>query len=66
MIYTKLAFIILGWMLLIDYVMATPEVMESYSSGECVAVYNYESVFFSAENYSCENLPTRYSLVYAK
>lgn len=38
-----------------------PDVHTSYASGECVKVINYTD-----DNYSCENMPTRYNNVWVK
>ena len=39
-----------------------PDVWYSYSTGECVKVLNYEE----GDNYSCENLPSKYHHVWVK
>lgn len=39
-----------------------PEVHKSYSTGKCVKVINYKK----NDNYSCENLPSRYSHVWVE
>lgn len=39
-----------------------PEVQMSHSTGECVKVINYKE----KDNYTCENLPSRYNHVWVK
>lgn len=39
-----------------------PEVQMSHSTGECVKVINYKE----SDNYTCENLPSRYNHVWVK
>lgn len=39
-----------------------PEVQMSHSTGECVKVINYKE----KDNYTCDNLPTRYNHVWVK
>lgn len=39
-----------------------PEVQMSHSTGECVKVINYKE----RDNYTCENLPSRYNHVWVK
>ena len=53
--------------LAIDYAFSTPVVVESFTTGECVTVENYPGAFFNTEsNYTCENLPNKYTHVYAE
>ena len=39
-----------------------PDVWVSYSTGECVQVLNYAD----GDNYSCENMPSKYNHVWVK
>ena len=42
--------------------MAMPDVWVSYSTGECVTVVNYDE----GDNYSCENMPTKFNHVWVE
>jgi len=42
--------------------MSIPDVWVSYSTGECVTVVNYDE----ADNYSCENMPTKFNRVWVE
>lgn len=42
--------------------MAMPDVWFSYSTGECVSVVNY----VEGDNYSCENLPSKFNHVWVE
>lgn len=42
--------------------MAMPDVWFSYSTDECVKVINY----VEGDNYSCENMPTKFNHVWVK
>jgi hypothetical protein len=50
-----------GLFLVVLNAVSMPDVMVSYSSGECVEVVNY-----SDDNFSCDNLPSRYNHVWVK
>ena len=41
--------------------LSIPDVYTSYETGQCVKVVNY-----SDDNYSCENMPTRYNNVWVQ
>lgn len=43
------------------YAMSIPDVVVSYSTGNCVEVINYTDA-----NYSCENMPTKYNHVWSE
>lgn len=43
------------------YAMSIPDVVVSYSTGNCVEVINYADT-----NYSCENMPTKYNHVWSE
>lgn len=49
-----------------DYAMSIPEVYKSYSSKECVEVKTYPGFVFGKDKYSCENMPTKFDLVWVK
>ena len=53
-------------MLMIDFVFATPDVLVSHSTGECVRVINYPSAVWGTTTASCDDLPTRYTWVWVK
>ena len=53
-------------MLMIDFVFATPDVLVSHSTGECVRVINYPSAVWGTTTASCGDLPTRYTWVWVK
>ena len=53
-------------MLMIDFVFATPDVLVSHSTGECVQVINYPSAVWGTTTASCGDLPTRYTWVWVK
>ena len=42
--------------------LAMPDVWFSYSTDECVKVINYDE----GENYSCENMPSKFNHVWVK
>ena len=42
--------------------MSLPDVWVSYSTNECVNVINY----VEGQNYSCENMPTKFNHVWVK
>lgn len=42
--------------------MTLPDVWKSYSTGECVKVINY----VDDDNYSCENMPSKFNHVWVK
>lgn len=42
--------------------MSIPDVWFSYSTGECVTVVNYDE----NDNYSCENMPTKFNHVWVE
>ena len=52
--------------LMMDYAFSLPNVLESYSTGECVEVENYPGIVFNQEMYSCENMPSKFYHVYVK
>jgi len=52
--------LLLAWILHIGFTI--PEVQMSHSTGECVKVINYKE----SDNYTCENLPSRYNHVWVK
>jgi len=45
-----------------DYAMSIPDVHFSYSTDACVQVLNYAE----GDNYSCENLPTKFNHVWVQ
>ena len=49
----------------ISVVSNTPDVLFSHSTNECVQVLNY-TLNDSIENYTCDNLPSRYNHVWVK
>tara|TARA_B110000967_G_C18759702_1_gene497142 strand:- start:423 stop:638 length:216 start_codon:yes stop_codon:yes gene_type:complete len=63
---------ITGWVLVIALTafaanatlnaLSIPDVMFSHSTDECVEVFNY----VEGENYSCENLPSKFNHVWVK
>ena len=53
-------------MLMIDFVFATPDVLVSHSTGECVGVINYPSAVWGTTTASCGDLPTRYTWVWVE
>ena len=52
--------------LMVDYAFSIPNVLELYSTGECVEVENYPGIMFNTEIYSCENMPSKFYHVYEK
>ena len=46
----------------LDKAFSIPDVQFSYSSNECVKVLNY----VDGENYSCENMPTKFNHVWVQ
>ena len=63
---------ITGWVLVIAVtafaanatlnMLSIPDVMFSHSTDECVEVFNY----VEGENYSCENIPSKFNHVWVK
>jgi hypothetical protein len=51
---------------MIDYAFSIPNVLESYSTRECVEVENFPGIIFNQETYSCENMPSKFYHVYVK
>lgn len=49
-----------------DYALTGSDVYVSHSTGACVEVKNYDGIFFSAGNYSCDDLPKTYTHVWTK
>jgi len=47
---------------LLDKAFSIPDVQFSYSTNECVKVLNY----VEGENYSCENMPTKFNHVWVQ
>lgn len=47
---------------LADYAVTLPDVHVSYSTDECVKVINYAD----GDNYSCENMPTKFNHVWVQ
>jgi len=47
---------------LLDEAFSIPDVQFSYSTNECVKVLNY----VEGENYSCENMPTKFNHVWVQ
>ena len=52
--------------LMMDYAFSIPTVYESYSTGECEHVDSYPGVVFNQEDYSCENMPSKFYHQYVK
>lgn len=50
----------------LDYALMIPDVEVSYETRDCVNVVNYGSVLFGDTNYSCENMPTKFTHVWVK
>ena len=46
----------------LDKAFSIPDVQFSYSTNECVKVLNY----VDGENYSCENMPTKFNHVWVQ
>lgn len=57
-----LAFILCLFMNAVENAVNMPDVYVSYSTGECVKVLNY----VEEDQYSCENLPSKYNQVWVK
>ena len=55
-----------GLFLALDYAMAIPDVIVSYSTNECVSVVNYDGMIFSGGDYDCGNLPSKYNHVWSE
>jgi hypothetical protein len=53
-------------LLMIDFVFATPDVLVSHSTGQCVRVINYPSAVWGTTTASCGDLPTRYNWVWVE
>ena len=53
-------------LIMIDFVFATPDVLVSHSTGECVRVINYPSAVWGTTTASCDDLPTRYTWVWVE
>jgi len=49
-----------------DYASSIPIVEVSHSSDQCVRVVNFESSFQGSTEYTCDNMPTKYSHVWVK
>lgn len=47
---------------MVDGAMSIPDVHKSHSTGECVEVINWDP----EDNYSCEELPSKYNLIWVK
>jgi hypothetical protein len=64
--YTVSVVIVLGMIIGLAYALTTslgiPDVHFSHSTGDCVEVINYEE----GDNYSCENLPSKFNHVWVK
>jgi hypothetical protein len=54
------ALVAAGVFLLIDSALSIPDVHFSYSTDACVTVLNYAE----GDNYSCENLPSKFNHVW--
>ena len=52
----------LSSLFLLNFTYSIPEVLVSYSSGECTKVIN----FVETDRFSCENLPMKYDQVWVK
>lgn len=57
-----LAFILALFVNAVENAVNMPDVYVSYSTGECVKVLNY----VEEDQYSCENLPSKYNQVWVK
>jgi len=53
-----------GTVFAMDYAFSIPSVYKSYSTNQCVKVENYPSMFFGETNFSCENMPSKFDLVW--
>jgi hypothetical protein len=64
--YTVSVVIVLGMIIGLAYALTTslgiPDAHFSHSTGDCVEVINYEE----GDNYSCENLPSKFNHVWVK
>jgi hypothetical protein len=64
--YAVSVVIVLGMIIGLAYALTTslgiPDVHFSHSTGDCVEVINYEE----GDNYSCENLPSKFNHVWVK
>lgn len=60
LIFIALVFVATFFML--DKMFSIPDVHFSYSSDECVKVLNYAE----GDNYSCENLPSKFNHVWVQ
>jgi hypothetical protein len=49
-----------------DYALSIPEVYKSYSTNECQKVESYPGLIFGQETFSCENMPTKFSIVWTR
>jgi len=59
-------FCILSIVILLDWILVTPDVHVSHSTGNCVGVTTYDGVFFDSLGYNCENMPEKYNHVWVK
>lgn len=55
-----------GMALAMDYALSIPDVHKSYSTRECVTVENYPGFVFGKDTFSCENMPSKFNLVWVK
>ena len=46
----------------VSFYSAIPDVLVSHSTGECVTVLNYTD----EHTYSCENMPSKYNMIWVK
>ena len=64
--YAVSVVIVLGMIIGLAYALTTslgiPDVHFSHSTGDCVEVINYEE----GDNYSCENLPSKFNHVWVE
>jgi hypothetical protein len=58
---TVIVAVTVGGFFALDAVLSIPDVYFSYSTNECVEVINY-----SDDNYSCENMPSKFNHVWVK
>jgi hypothetical protein len=61
-----IAIVLAAFLLIVDYSSTLPDVLFSYSTGECVEVQNYPAILFENPIYTCENLPTKYNHIWVK
>jgi hypothetical protein len=55
-----------GMLVTIDYAFSIPEVHKSYSTNQCLKVQTFPGLLFGHEAASCENLPSKYDIVWHK